>query len=210
MLFAFSIMAHQLSIEPEIICDGSPVISGNRIVNIDYLLKETLQVQHQHSRKCTFGLLKFCHEKRLGLMSIISLKCSHCENLFIIHTDKPCNNEEVAPLAATPVINTWFVWGTLTRGNTYTNVKDIMSCLDIPVMNHSQFLKIEEKLGDGWKNTLWSCMEQAGKEELNLAIEKQQFDENGIPWITVHCDGAWSRRSYGHSYKALSGTVSIL
>lgn len=51
-------------------------------------------------------------------------------------------------------------------------------------------------------------MIDAGKEERDLAIQNGHVDDDGIPYITVVVDGAWSKRSYGHNYNALSGVVS--
>nr|XP_022909154.1 uncharacterized protein LOC111420407 [Onthophagus taurus] len=77
-------------------------------------------------------------------------------------------------------------------------------------MSYSSFHKIEESLGDHWKDEVWYSMEKAGKEELSIAIQKGHFSSDGVPWITVHCDGGWSKRSYGHSYNALSGTAVVI
>lgn len=52
-------------------------------------------------------------------------------------------------------------------------------------------------------------MEKAGVEEYEMAIQCGDITENGIPFITVYLDGGWSKRSYGHSYKAASGVVYI-
>ncbi|KAI4456610.1 exonuclease phage-type/recb c-terminal domain-containing protein [Holotrichia oblita] len=52
-------------------------------------------------------------------------------------------------------------------------------------------------------------MENAGKEELQLAKEKNNVDINGVGQVTVYADGGWSKRSYGHTYNAASGVVSV-
>lgn len=61
-----------------------------------------------------------------------------------------------------------------------------------------------------WKDELYSNMEIAGKTERSKAIELGNIDADGVPYITVYLDGGWSKRSYGHSYNAASGTVSCL
>lgn len=60
-----------------------------------------------------------------------------------------------------------------------------------------------------WKDTIIKDMEDNGKEELKLALEHKDIDNDGIPYITVYLDGGWSKRSYGHSYDAASGVVVI-
>lgn len=52
-------------------------------------------------------------------------------------------------------------------------------------------------------------MENAASIERKHALDEGNVDEDGVPYITVYVDGGWSKRSYGHSYNALSGTVSI-
>lgn len=60
-----------------------------------------------------------------------------------------------------------------------------------------------------WKDALALDMEKAGREEKKRAIEAGNVDADQIPFITVYLDGGWSKRSYGHSYNAMSGAVSI-
>lgn len=50
----------------------------------------------------------------------------------------------------------------------------------------------------------------AGNEEAEIVKKKGNVNENGVPFITVIADGAWSKRSYKSGYNALSGVVSIL
>lgn len=52
-------------------------------------------------------------------------------------------------------------------------------------------------------------MEKAGKEERDLAMQRNDVDEEGIPFITVYLDGGWSKRSYGHNYNAACGVVRL-
>ena len=49
---------------------------------------------------------------------------------------------------------------------------------------------------------------KAGAEERRIAIERGQYHE-GIPTITVICDGGWSKRSHKHTYNAYGGVGVI-
>lgn len=51
-------------------------------------------------------------------------------------------------------------------------------------------------------------MKDAAEEERRLAMQNNQVDPDGVPWITVYVDGGWSKRTYGHGYNAASGVVS--
>ncbi|KAJ3665059.1 hypothetical protein Zmor_000573 [Zophobas morio] len=53
-------------------------------------------------------------------------------------------------------------------------------------------------------------MEEAGKEELELAKQTGDVDKDGVGLITVIADGVWSKRSYKVSYDALSGVGCIV
>lgn len=81
-----------------------------------------------------------------------------------------------------------------------------VSCVDMecPQCKFSKSSVFEQV----WKDSLWESMELAGIEEYNIASSNGQIDEDGIPFITVYLDGAWSKRSYGHNYNANSGVVS--
>ena len=52
-------------------------------------------------------------------------------------------------------------------------------------------------------------MLQAGQEERQLAIDRGDFHQ-GIPAVTVICDGGWSKRSHKHSYDAMGGVAIII
>ena len=52
-------------------------------------------------------------------------------------------------------------------------------------------------------------MLRAGQEERELAIKANSFHQ-GVPAITVICDGGWSKRSHKHTYNALGGVAIII
>ena len=70
------------------------------------------------------------------------------------------------------------------------------------------FLKVQDTVADAIHDTAWDEINAAGKEEKRIAIEKSRVDANGISYITVVADGAWSKRSYKVNYNAPSGVVS--
>lgn len=52
-------------------------------------------------------------------------------------------------------------------------------------------------------------MKKAGELEKKNAVESGHITADGTPYISVVCDGGWSKRSYGHGYNAASGVVSF-
>ena len=84
-----------------------------------------------------------------------------------------------------------------------------MSVLGIPVMTKRSFIASEKQIGQWWMDVLHKTMDEAGKEERRLAVEKGSYHE-GVPAITVVVDGGWSKRSHKHSYNAKSGVGIII
>ncbi|KAF2882521.1 hypothetical protein ILUMI_23657 [Ignelater luminosus] len=176
-----------------------PIIQGNRIVELGYIIDRVLHLQYEHTKICTLGKLFVEDEtrKNLGLISSINLKCNMCANKYVVFTEDPKKGISL--------INTGVVWGTLATGSTHSHLSELLSCMDVPQMPASMFNKLEAKLGEEWKNSLWRSMEAAGVKEKENAIEMNNVYEDGTPWITVYLDGSWSKRSYGHNYDAPSG-----
>lgn len=102
------------------------------------------------------------------------------------------------------------MWGAEASGSTYTPTKEIFSVMNIPYMNYHKFQCHENILREKWRAELQKSIEQAGKEERELAVKCKQIDEDGIPWTCVYADGGWSKRSYGHSFDANSGVAVII
>ncbi|KAK9685426.1 hypothetical protein QE152_g38052 [Popillia japonica] len=200
-----SVMNRKLHIEVEEPVSVTGILSGNYIVDLQYMLQEVMQLQYTHSVKCTFGKIEVSGEKNsygLGLVREIELKCRACSKLFKVRTEDPKHEKSY--------INTAFVWGTLSSGGTFHQTKEVLQHLNISPMNYRQFSDIEENLQSLWKDTLWESMEKAGKEEHEIAKNKGNIDINNIASTTVYVDGGWSKRSYGHNYNASSGTPVII
>ncbi|KAJ8909803.1 hypothetical protein NQ315_015323 [Exocentrus adspersus] len=195
------VMEHELCIEKESPVDDT-VLSGHRVVDLKYVLNWALDLQVRHSKICTTGMLHVISEERFGLVSKVVFKCNLCEYETSKYTENPTKKKSR--------INYGVVWGTLSTGSTYTRLKEQLSVLDVPSISYRLFHAIEIHLGDHWKSTLWASIEEAGKEEHRIAVEKQQIDQNKNVWTKVYLDGGWSHRSYGHNYNAASGTAVII
>ena len=173
-------MDHELEFEVE---PEESIISGYRIVDIDYIMKRAMTAQ----------------EIRKGLVSTFIYKCNVCGDEVSISSENPKK----------PILNKAAVWATLSVGSTYKHTEEFLSVLEIPPMSERRFYKLQSELGELWQDELIKNMEEAGKEEHDIAKNLGHVDEDGIPYVTVYLDGGWSKRSYGHTYKASSGVVSI-
>ena len=75
-------------------------------------------------------------------------------------------------------------------------------------MKEAHYSSLETQIGDWWQDCLQNEMKKAGEEERKLAIDANDFHD-GIPSITVICDGGWSKRSHKHTYNAMGGVGVI-
>ena len=80
--------------------------------------------------------------------------------------------------------------------------------MGIPSFSEGQYSKIESEIGKWWHKVLEDEMVKAGEEERALAIANNDYHD-GIPAITVVCDGGWSKRSHKHTFNAMAGVGVI-
>ena len=179
-------------------------IEGSRIINIDKLSKYVDNIT-VHPSKCG-GNIVLTGEKRYGLASVLSSKCTECEYEIVLET----SNKVKGPNEYTRwECNLAAVWGQMATGGGHTPLKETMSVLGVPVMTKSCFQQTERDIGEWWTKRLKQAMLEAGQEEKRLAQERNDYHQ-GVPSITVVVDGGWSTRSHKHSYNAKSGVGIII
>lgn len=175
-------------------------ISGRRIVHFQHIFEEIVSFNHKEIFNCRNEHLKIDKELRHGLESTFTIKCSCCLEIKKVFTDK---NHAVMD------INKAAVLGTISTGGGYAQLQECFGYCDIPVMGSHFFSKVQNELAENIHELAWEVIEVAGKQEKQKAIEKGHIDSDGVPYITVIADGAWSKRSYKVNYDAASGVVSI-
>jgi hypothetical protein len=82
--------------------------------------------------------------------------------------------------------------------------------LNMPSMSSKTYFKIEARLQKVIGERALEEMKETIDEEKQLAIERGDVDENGVPLLTVIADGSWAKRSYKCNYSSLSGMVNYL
>lgn len=137
---------------PRIEPPEAPIIQGNRIVELGYVLNWAIKLQYDHSKKCTFGMMTLKEEKRRGkgLVSTIVFQCSVCDEIVFFYTENP--KRKRSP------INKGAVWGTLATGSSYEHLTELLSCMDIPTMNRNMFYDLESEIGkvrNSLRKTFW-------------------------------------------------------
>ena len=182
------------------------VIDGARIVNIEQLGKYVNELS-SHVARCkeNNGVIAFLGEKRDGLASILSTECG-CGHKINLETSRKIKGPSGYHRWE---INLAAVWGQMATGGGHSTLQETMAYCGVPVMAKKSFTKAERSIGEWWRDCLQQSMEEAGKRERELAIERGDY-HNGVPAITVITDGGWSKRSHRHSYNAKSGVGIII
>lgn len=179
-------------------------IHGSRIINIDKL-REYINSITKHVASCG-GEVVLTGEKRNGLASILSTKCTNCGFKILFPTSKKVKGPRGI---ARWECNLAAVWGQMTTGGGHTTLGNTMGVLGVPVMSKGNYISTQSDIGEWWRSKLNESMVEAGKEEKRLAEENGDYHQ-GVPTITVIVDAGWSKRAHKHSYNAKSGVGVII
>ncbi|KAF2882228.1 hypothetical protein ILUMI_23951 [Ignelater luminosus] len=120
-----SVMEHDIEIEVEQSQENK--VKGHRIEDLQYVLNWAMQLQLNHGKKCTADTLEPIQEQRRGMFRDISFKCNFC-GFEIKKSTHPQND------GGKKEINVAAVWGTISTGSTYNNLKERLAIMDIPPM----------------------------------------------------------------------------
>lgn len=164
-----------------------------------HFFNELNNFKHLTLFSCNSSHLKIMKETIVGFYSAFTIKCTVCHEEKIVSSDA----------AGSEYINKSIVFGMISTGGGYSQMQEIFSYCNIPIMSNHTYLKTENEVANAIHETAWDEMKDAGEKERTIAIEKGRVDTDGIPYITVIADGAWSKRSYKVNYNALSGVVSF-
>nr|CAI5820290.1 unnamed protein product [Callosobruchus analis] len=77
-------------------------------------------------------------------------------------------------------------------------------------MHKKKYMKEQDKVFDMYKQCSVELMANAAEEEKEMSIRDNEVGEDGVPEITVICDGTWGKRSYKKNYNSLSGAAAII
>lgn len=97
--------------------------------------------------------------------------------------------------------NSSAVLRTISTGCGYSQMAEHHAALNISAMFYRQYAKHHNKLYNVVYNVAPSTLKEA-EEEHNFAVKNGEVANNGVPYITVVPDGAWSKRLYRINYDA--------
>jgi len=190
---------------------GNAVPDGSRIINMDLLQNHMTEVAI-HCAVCPAAgklakdgkspLTVTTEEKRNGFASRLKLSCCGCGQQFLMETSSRL------PGSSTYDINLRTVWGSMVTGGGLSSTNEMLATMGIPGMTQRRYTSLEQDVGELWHKEMKKDMLDAGSEERRLAIEKNDYHE-GVPSISVICDGGWCKRSHKHTYNALGGVAVI-
>ncbi|CAH2088516.1 unnamed protein product [Euphydryas editha] len=89
-----------------------------------------------------------------------------------------------------------------------------VAAINLPSLTENTFVCMvvhnHKVIGKHWEKVAVMNMEEAAKQEKELAIAHGKVTKEGYGEIDVIVDGCWSKRSYKKNYSALSGAAAIL
>ena len=191
------------------------IYDGYRVVSIKQL-QTFINTLTLHVANCTkttsqvsqSTITSFVSEKNCGIATILTSKCKNCKTLFRFHSSPKLVNPNVEEKDRFD-LNVRAVWGEMVTGGGAAHLNEGLAAMSSPGLSQLSFSQIEEEICKKRKRILDDKMIEAAKEERRLAIEKGNFHQ-GVPCISVVCDGGWSKCSHKHSYNAAGGVAIIV
>lgn len=174
-------------------------ISGRRIIDVAHFFSKIQEISSHGAFNCGLQSMKLTGEKRVGLVSKFTLECLMCKEKFYLSN-----------VTGELDINTAAVSGAVSIGIGYSQLEELLSAIDLPMMTEPLYQKRHNSVSNSWDKALTKSMNEAAEEEKRVALEKGRISKDGIPVIDVIVDGCWSKRSYKKNYTALSGAAAII
>lgn len=202
-VFLFQIQSDSTAYEIEVTREEperTSAFEGRRIVNLINVYKKIQDISSHGPFNCNLKCVDIISEKQVGLHSTFTLKCKFCNEKFCISSDEGCDVN----------INDCAVLGTVAIGCGHSQLQEFSAALNLPLMGEKVYQKCHEKIANIWNGISVQTMNDAAKEERDLAIAEGRVDENGKPIIDVIVDGCWCKRTYKKNYSALSGAAAII
>ena len=107
-------------------------------------------------------------------------------------------------------INYAVVSATITVGIGHTQLKELLTEINVYCLSDNTYIKIKIELYHTFSTAANNNMRKAGEEAKRLAIERGHVSDTGVPYTAVVTDGSWMKRSFGTSYNSLSGMAVII
>ncbi|CAG4952208.1 unnamed protein product [Colias eurytheme] len=159
-------------------------VGGNRIVDFMYFYELLLEISHHNSPLgCNFNHLKLLGEKRKGFVSKFEFVCKMCNLKLSLKNCKKSNDKNEFDL------NENVVSAFMSIGSGYAGLEQVSASLEIPSMSDHLYAKCHTKVCELWETAKEKYIEEAAKEEFDLAVRDGNVNADRVPMITVVADG---------------------
>ncbi|VVC98723.1 unnamed protein product, partial [Leptidea sinapis] len=176
----------QISYEKE--AETNEKIIHRRIIDVSHFLSELKRISNHGPLGCSFTELDLISETLIGPQSKFTFKCRFCNLKFVINGDN-CSENYLN-------INTCAVAGTIAVGAGHSQLDELMSAINLPLLSEKTYSENHELISRKWEDVLLESMSQAAKREKQFAISNSRVNKDGIPIIDVIADGCWSKDSH--------------
>lgn len=167
-------------------------------MNISHLFNAIKMIDNHNPFDCSFKDMRVIGEIKYGFKSMFTFKCDMCNIV------KKISTEDDSLMA----INTAAAAGIINIGCGFSHLQEITCALEIPTINHGTYKKEHNTICQGYESAAVKVMDDAAKNEAQLAIQAGDIDKDGTPLVAVVADGSWCKRSYKTMYNSPSGMVS--
>ena len=139
-------------------------------------------------------------------MSSFVIKCHLCGTLNTVNTSKQHKTGQRGPKAFD--VNSRLALGALNAGIGQTHVNSLLSCLNIPSVNHVTFKAREREVGKAVESVAKaSCMESCIEERKIAIAAGAEIDSQNLVGVTCWYDMGWQKRGKAHNSSTGHGAV---
>lgn len=157
--------------------------SGRRLFDVKYLFSQILNQERHTPFDFNITFMDVIAENRRGLYCTFVLKCKMCGVIKELATESSEDSDNIE-------INTALTLAAVSTGIGYSSLNEVAAAINLPMMSEKTFVERHNQASEIIRNTAWSIMEEAAKEEAKIAVELGDVSKDGIPYITVVTDGA--------------------
>lgn len=137
-------------------------IDGRRIINFEKFHERLRQLDsHDLQKGCRFSDCIIVKERQRGFSSDITYKCKNCGKLLVISTNESVNNMKNCEMTT----NYLAVLSTLFVGIGFSQLEEIFTTMDIPIMSTKHYQKLQEKIEKSLIEVAATVMKDAAEEE---------------------------------------------
>ncbi|XP_076685833.1 uncharacterized protein LOC143377909 [Andrena cerasifolii] len=182
----------------------NPISEGIDFVDFPYVFEQIKNLGKHSTIGCGIEHFEIIRCQRNGLENVYYVEykmCKYTEHISCLRKSD-----------ATMDINRAAVSATMMTGGGYNQLEDILTAVNVSCMTKRIYEKCQNDLIDALEVAAQREMQDAGKEEKELAISRGDVHaESNLPFIPVVADGSWMKRSYrGGDYNSLSGVGAIV